>query len=154
MNVTIGKLAAAAAVSVDAVRFYQREGLLQPARKTRAGYRLYDAEAARRIRFIRQAQQCGFALAEIRALLELRARAGACCEDVRGVAVEKKLAIERKILALKAMSEALTALVERCNAGDAPLEACPILAAFDASAALPAQRTAAPPGLRAAGRPA
>jgi len=149
MDVTIGKLAGAAAVSVDAVRFYEREGLLRPVRKTRAGYRLYDADAARRIRFIRQAQQCGFALAEIRELLELRARTGACCDDVRSVAVEKKLAIERKILALKAMSQALTALIERCNAGDAPLDACPILAAFDASISRPAQRAAAVPAGRA-----
>ena len=63
MLLTIGKLAGEVGVSVYAIRFYEREGLLRPARKTSAGYRLDDTEAARRIRFIKHSQHCGFSLA-------------------------------------------------------------------------------------------
>ncbi len=63
----------AGAVTADSIRFYQREGLIRPARKSDSGYRLYTDEALRRIGFIKHAQQCGFSLAEIRELLELRA---------------------------------------------------------------------------------
>ena len=129
---TIGKAAARAALSVDAIRFYEREGLLAPARKTKAGYRLYDEDALRRIRFIRQAQACGFSLAEIRELLALRRNDGGCCEDVRKVAIEKKLEVERRIRSLRAMSTTLSELIAICNDASRPLEDCPILAAFEA----------------------
>ena len=56
---TIGKLAAAAGVRSDTLRYYEREGLIEPAGKSPAGYRLYDQDSARRLRFIKQAQHCG-----------------------------------------------------------------------------------------------
>ena len=76
---TIGKLARIADVSSDTLRYYEREGLIEPAGKSPAGYRLYDQDSARRLRFIKQAQHCGFTLAEIRELLVLRRRDAACC---------------------------------------------------------------------------
>ena len=63
---TIGKVAKLAAVSIDTVRYYEREGLVSPAQKSGAGYRLYNDEAVRRLHFIKHAQHCGLALAEIR----------------------------------------------------------------------------------------
>ena len=70
---TIGKLAGLTSVSNDTLRYYEEEGLISPAGKSPAGYRLYDRDSARRIHFIKHAQLCGFTLAEIRDLLELRA---------------------------------------------------------------------------------
>src|SRR5712692_2628065 len=104
---TIGKLASLTDVSNDTLRYYEQEGLIEPAGKSLAGYRLYDDQSARRIRFIKHAQQCGFTLAQIRELLLLRSRDAACCGDVRKRAIEKKLQIESKIKAMKAMSRAL-----------------------------------------------
>ena len=132
---TIGKLALRVEVSADTVRYYEKEGLLAPATKTDAGYRLYDADAVRRLRFIRQAQQCGFSLAEIRELLALKSSDAACCKDVRGVAINKKLQLEHKIRALQAMSQALTELIAVCDDEARPLDECPILAALDNSMA-------------------
>ena len=132
---TIGKLALAADVSSDAIRYYEKEGLLAPAMKTGAGYRLYNEEALRRLRFIKQAQQCGFSLAEIRELLTLKNSDAACCKDVRSVAIEKKLQLEHKIKALQIMSQALTELIAICNDEAKPLDECPILAALESSMA-------------------
>lgn len=132
---TIGKLAEQTEVSADTVRYYEKEGLLAPAGKTSAGYRLYDADAARRLRFIRQAQHCGFTLAEIRELLALKGSDAACCKDVRGVAVAKKLQLEHKIRALQTMSRALSELISICNNERRPLDECPILAALESSMA-------------------
>ena len=78
---TIGKLAHSVGVSSDTLRYYEQEGLIEPAGKSPAGYRLYDQDSARRFRFIKQAQQCGFTLAEIRELLVLRGRDAARCGD-------------------------------------------------------------------------
>lgn len=132
---TIGKLAAETDVTIDTVRYYEKEGLLAPAAKTGAGYRLYDGDAVRRLRFIRQAQQCGFSLSEIRELLTLKNSDAACCRDVKSVAIAKKLQLEHKIRALQAMSGALSELIAVCNDETRPLDACPILAALENSMA-------------------
>jgi DNA-binding transcriptional MerR regulator len=128
---TIGKLALLAAVSADTLRYYEREGLIQPAGKTAAGYRLYDKTSARRIRFIKHAQHCGFTLAEIRDLLVLRSCDNACCGDVRKRAIEKKLQLENKIRSMKAMSKALDHLIAECADETQPIAECSIVAALE-----------------------
>ncbi len=134
---TIGKVAERAQVSADSIRFYEREGLIQPAKKSESGYRLYTDEAIRRIEFIKQAQECGFSLADIRELLELRSTDKACCDDIYRVSVEKKLQLEHKIKALNTMSQALTRLIDMCSHDRKSLDECPILGALEAGVAKP-----------------
>lgn len=131
MTLTIGKVAGLSKVSADTLRYYEREGLLRPTAKSRSGYRLYDREAVRRVRFIKEAQQCGFTLTEIRNLLGLRTSNAACCRDVRRVAVERKLQLEAKIKAMRVMSKTLDRLIAACNDERRPLDDCPILTALD-----------------------
>lgn len=131
MMLTIGKLAKEGDISPDALRYYEREGLLAPATKTNSGYRLYSEDAVRRVRFIQHAQACGFTLAEIRDLLHLRQADRACCSDVRRRAIEKKLQLATKIHAMQAMSAALDKLIVACADGSLPLDDCPILAALE-----------------------
>ena len=130
---TISKLASRAEVTTDAIRHYEREGLVVAAARTAAGYRQYDEDAVRRLRFIKQAQQCGFSLSEIGELLALKNSDAACCKDVRTVAIGKKLQLEHKIRALQLMSGALTELITVCNDEARPLDECPILAALETS---------------------
>ena len=132
---TIGKIAQRAQVSADSIRYYEREGLLRPEKKSNAGYRLYTGEAIRRIAFIKQAQECGFSLAEIRELLELRGSDQACCDDIYRVSLQKKLQLEHKIKCLNAMSQALTRLIELCSHDRTSLDCCPILGALEAGIA-------------------
>ena len=131
LTYTIGTLAALSKVSADTLRYYEREKLLQPRGKSASGYRLYDEEAERRVQFIRHAQKCGFTLAEIRDLLALRGRNSACCDDVRRVAIERKLQLESKIRSMKTMSTSLDRLIAACDQGGVPVEACPILIGLD-----------------------
>ncbi len=130
---TIGKVAKLAEVSIDTIRYYERNGLLSPAQKSGAGYRLYNDEAVRRLNFIKHAQHCGLSLAEIRQLLEFKRQDDACCEDVRSLVIQKKLQLEHKIKSLKAMSQALSALIAICVDEAKPLDACPILTALESS---------------------
>jgi MerR family Zn(II)-responsive transcriptional regulator of zntA len=131
VRLTIGKVADLDQVSADTLRYYERERLIAPASKSAGGYRLYDRDGLRRIRFIKRAQRCGFTLTEIRALLALRGNTAACCRDVRRVALEKKLQLEAKIKAMKVMSKALTDLITECSADNRPLDDCPILASLE-----------------------
>ena len=100
---TIGKLAALADVRTDTLRYYEREHLLAPASKSDSGYRLYDSDSVRRVRFIKRAQHCGFTLTEIAQLLALRHQASVRCGDVRKLAVEKKRQLEARIRMMRTM---------------------------------------------------
>jgi len=74
-------------------------------------------------------------LSEIRQLLELKADDRSCCSDVRSLAIRKKLQLEQKIKTMKAMSQALSELIEICTDEDKPLDDCPILEALESSMA-------------------
>lgn len=104
---------------------------MAPASRTQSGYRLYDVDSVRRVRFIQHAQACGFTLAEIRELLHLRQSDSACCDDVRQRAIEKKLQLAAKIRTMQVMSAALDGLIAECDNGGQPVGACPILAALE-----------------------
>src|SRR2546426_3972079 len=108
------ELARRGGVNLETIRYYERKGLLPKPPRTPAGYRTFDAEAVRRLRFIKQAQALGFSLKEIRGLLALRLDPRASCADVRRRAEAKMADIEDKLRALRAMKRALVRLTAAC----------------------------------------
>jgi DNA-binding transcriptional MerR regulator len=70
-GMTIGKLATAADVSVDTIRYYERIDLIHPPRRTPSGYRMYEVDTLQQIRLIKFFQEMGFSLDEIRSLLQV-----------------------------------------------------------------------------------
>ena len=82
----IGQLAKLAGVKPDSVRFYERSGLLPAAKRTPAGYRIYDEPALKQLRFIKQAQALGFTLDEIKRILSLRGQGKQTCRCVVAMA--------------------------------------------------------------------
>jgi len=132
MPLTIGRLAQAAGVHVETVRYYQRIGLVDEPPKPAAGYRRYPAATVDRICFIRRAQRLGFSLDEVRELLEL---GDGRCADVRARAEEKRARVDARIRELEALRATLDALIGACLAGRDDAH-CPIvesLARSDAS---------------------
>jgi MerR family copper efflux transcriptional regulator len=126
----IGALAEAAGVGVETIRFYEREGLLPEPLRSSSGYRLYDADAVRRVRFIRRAKALGFTLSETGELLELRVTDPLSCDDIAARARRKIAVIEDRIGELKRISGVLHELVQACADRDVTGE-CPILDALD-----------------------
>ena len=115
----IGKLAQAAGVTVQTVRYYERRGLLPEPIRTGSGYRSYDHEALRRLRFIVTAKGLGFTLAETKDLITLRVAPETTPEDVRDRAREKIRATRRKIASLRKLLAGLERVVSECEADDA-----------------------------------
>ena len=128
---TIGKIAKLTQVSVDAILHYEKEGLLKANQRSESGYRLYDEAAVARIHFIKHAKSSGFSLQEIKELLNTKKNGGACCNDIRNLAIHKKLNIENKIKSLQEMSASLDYFMKICDDGTRPIESCPILAALE-----------------------
>lgn len=131
MALTRGKLATEGGVKSETVRYYERRGLLAKPPRTAAGYRLFDADAVRRLRFIKHAQALGFSLKEVKELLALRVRPGVSCGDVRRRAEAKLVDVDDKLRALRAMRKTLERLIGTC-ANRGPVSACAILASLDA----------------------
>lgn len=123
-ELTIGKLADAAGVNIETIRYYQRRGLLDEPTKPLGGHRRYAPEQAKRVRFIKRAQALGFTLDEVGTLLTLDA--ACCCTETRALADRKRALIERKMADLVVMHKALSNLVRQCDAGK-DSASCPII---------------------------
>jgi len=123
---TIGKLAAASAVNVETVRYYQRIGLLAEPGKN-GGFRYYGPTHLARLHFIRRGKDAGFSLEEIRELLELDEVSDR--ERVRSLATQRLQAIEARVIDMQALAEQLKVLIEQCEQR-AEGECCPILETF------------------------
>lgn len=123
-SMTISRLAATAGVGVETVRFYQRRGLIAEPSRPAGGYRRYSEADARRIRFIRRAQELGFTLREIGDLLRLEGVR--TCAGTRALAARKLGMVEAKLADLAALRQVLAEIIARCDAGR-ERGACPII---------------------------
>ena len=123
-KLTIGRVAAAAGVNVETIRYYQRRRLLEEPAKPLGGYRHYPTGMVNRIRFIKRAQSLGFTLEDVAGLLQLND--SDACTKTRHLAARKLTLIEQKIAQLTTVRDALAELVGQC---DRKLKrgACPII---------------------------
>lgn len=131
-ELTIGRVARGAGLTIDTVRYYEREGLLQRPGRTAAGYRQYTEEAVARLRFIREAKKLGFTLSEIRELLALKVAPGKSCADVRARAEAKIIDVRQRIDQLNRIRRALMKLTAACS-GRGPTSECPILESLESA---------------------
>jgi len=120
---TIGRLATAAGVNVETVRYYQKVGLINEPPKPQQGFRQYPYAMLEKLRFIKRAQKLGFSLQEITDLFEL---GDGQCRDVRRRAEEKCQKIEKQIRDLQALQNTLQDLISACHAGN-DTQQCPIV---------------------------
>ena len=115
----IGQLASETGVSVQTIRFYERRGLLKKTRRLASGYRSYSTDAIRQIRFIKNAQDLGYTLAEIAQLLRLNQTRPHNVTQARTIVEGKIRQIEDRINKLQQMRKELIALARACGCGDA-----------------------------------
>lgn len=125
----IGQLARQTQVAIDTIRYYEREQVLPPPRRSANGYREYGPDDVRRLRFIRRAKELGFGLDEIRGLLALSDNRSGDMAAVRTTAREKLQLIEQRIEELQRVRNALQELVAACP-GHGSLSECPIMSAL------------------------
>ena len=121
----IGDAAALTGVSAKMIRHYEQIGLIPPASRTFANYRLYSEADLHRLRFIKRARSLGFSIRQIEALLGLWGDPQRASADVKALARAHAEALEQKIAEMQAMQRALVELAAHCH-GDRRPE-CPIL---------------------------
>lgn len=125
-DLTIGELAKSAEVNSETIRYYERQGLIQKPPRLQSGYRAFPAQTVDQIRFIKQAQELGFSLKEIKELIVLRDNPKATGSDVRLRTEAKLLEIEEKMRTLQSIKSELLGLMATCN-GPGAIKDCPII---------------------------
>ncbi len=123
---TIGRVAQAAGINIETIRYYQRRGLLVTPRRPLGGVRRYPPETLARLRFIKRAQELGFTLREIAELMKL---GDSSCKETRAIAEHRLTDVEARIRDLQSMRATLGQLIRTCRAGNQP--PCPIIASLE-----------------------
>ena len=126
----IGVVAARSGLSVDTIRFYEKQRLLAKPLRSTGGFRLYTATDVERLSFVSRAQSLGFSLDEIRELLLLRDTRAESCLHVHDLIDQKLASVQEKIADLRTLEQHLQdarsrcdqALAKDCTAG------CPVIA--------------------------
>lgn len=93
----IGEVSRLANIGIEALRFYEKSGLLDQPARTDSGYRLYGEDVLERITFIKKAQVLGFTLDEIRQLIAHKRAGESPCAEVRDVVKNRLEDLNRKI---------------------------------------------------------
>jgi DNA-binding transcriptional MerR regulator len=129
----IGKVAEQTGLTVDTIRFYEKQQLLKRAFRSDGGFRLFTAGDVQAIQFIRRAQELGFSLSEIRELLILRNEETGSCSHMRDLLQSKVAVVKNKIAQLRTLELELAGRLRTCEhqltqKGDAHPGGCPVLA--------------------------
>lgn len=114
-GIQIGVVASRSGLTVDTIRFYEKQGLIEKTSRSEGGFRLYSEAAVERLRFIGRAQTLGFSLQEIRELLLLRNAPAKACRHVHDLLDEKLSVIHGKIQELRKIERHLKHARGRCD---------------------------------------
>src|SRR5882724_412357 len=111
----IGQVAQKTGLSVDAIRFYEKAGLLPRPLRTGGGYRLYNPPEVADLEFIQKAQQLGFSLNEIRELFSIQRHPQEVCVHVRDLIAQKLKVVRGKKAELQTLEAGLAAALKQCR---------------------------------------
>ena len=129
---TRGDLARTTGCNIETIRYYEKTGLLPDPPRTDAGYRIYSAAHATRLRFILRARELGFSMEVIRGLMGLEDGTAPTCAEVKE-RTERHLAdVRARIADLRRIESVLAATASRCSGAEVP--DCPVLDAISNSA--------------------
>jgi MerR family copper efflux transcriptional regulator len=112
----IGEIAKRSGASRKALRLYEAAGILPPAHRTTAGYRVYGAAALAVLTFVRQAQRLGFSLAEIKHIVAIRRSGRPPCGEIRDLVRRKLHELDQQLAAINAVQESLQTLLRSWRA--------------------------------------
>ena len=122
MPIQIGEVAQRTGLSIDTIRFYEKQSLLPAPSRTAAGYRQYSQHDIDRLQFISRAQNLGFSLQEIHGLLLIEGSTEPSCSHVRDLIASKIRQVQEKLAELRRMESQLILASQQCD--DALVAAC------------------------------
>jgi Cd(II)/Pb(II)-responsive transcriptional regulator len=113
----IGELAKLTACSLQTIRYYEKEGLLDSIKRSEGNYRLYDSRAVKQLMFIRHCRNLDITLSEIRQLIELRDFPETTCNNINALVDRHTKQVDLRIEELKELKRQLKILRRKCTTG-------------------------------------
>jgi DNA-binding transcriptional MerR regulator len=128
----IGQVARETGLSIDTIRFYEKQGLLKHSGRTEGGFRVFGPDQIKALKFVRKAQELGFSLGEIRELLILQADDVPACSHVKELLGHKLAGVQQKIQELRTLEHGLKIALRKCErdletVGPRRERRCPVL---------------------------
>ena len=123
----IGEASRLSGVSIETIRYYEREGVISKAGRTAAGRRAYSDAEISELRFIRRCRDLGFSIRDVVALRSLANEPAGACETVEHLGRKHLADVQAKLAELRRLESALAELVANCAKGQ---RSCPMLSAL------------------------
>lgn len=120
----IGEASKKSGVGIEAIRFYEREGVVPKPERGANNRRQYTPKDVGRLRFLKQCRELGFSLSDAKALLDLSDQRETDCQTASDIAQTHRTSVRKKIEELKRLDAALRELTANCSDGDV---GCPML---------------------------
>lgn len=140
-SLKIGEVAKASGVGIEALRFYERSGLLGRPGRTQSGYRVYDAEVLQRLDFIKRAQVLGFSLHEIKQIIADKQAGRSPCREVRNIVRQRLRELDEKLKEMRRYRRELgTALTQWEETGELDGHICGLIEGTEMANANPTRR--------------
>jgi DNA-binding transcriptional MerR regulator len=137
----IGEVSRLSGVGIEALRFYERQGLLGNPPRTQSGYRLYDEEVLERLEFIKRAQVLGFSLAEIAGIIAEKQAGQSPCAEVREIVRRRLQELDERLKEMRRYRKELAeALSEWDEAGDKEGHICGLIESARLEHSMPAAK--------------
>lgn len=125
--IAIGEASRLSGVSIETIRYYEREGIVSKAGRTASGRRIYSGTEISELRFIKRCRDLGFAIQDAVALRNLADAPTDACETVEQLGRTHLSKVQEKLAELQKLESALAELVANCSKGQ---NDCPMLDAL------------------------
>lgn len=124
----IGEVSKRSGIGIEALRFYEKSGLLEKPSRTMSGYRVYDADVLERLAFIKQSQALGFSLDEIRRIIDDARTGKSPCAEVREIVRHRLEELDERMREMRRYRKELSdTLAEWDMKGHAPGHVCGLI---------------------------
>ncbi len=140
-SLKIGEVSKRSGIGIEALRFYERSGLLGAPARTASGYRVYDSEVLNRLAFIKKAQALGFSLDEIKQIIVEKQSGQSPCAEVREIVRGRLQELDERMKEMRRYRKELgDALIEWDKAGEVEGEICGLIEGTEIEPALSAKQ--------------
>lgn len=126
----IGQLAKVSGCSIQTIRYYEKEGLLNPPSRSEGNFRLYDEKALKELEFVKHCRSLDIPLIDIKTLLELKNRPEESCSSINDLIAKQLDLVNQRIKELKVLKSELQIMKKACSS-DNTVERCGIMKTLD-----------------------
>ncbi|MDC2890257.1 Cd(II)/Pb(II)-responsive transcriptional regulator [Psychrosphaera sp. 1_MG-2023] len=122
----IGQLSKVSGCSIQTIRYYEKEGLLNRPSRSEGNFRLYDEKSLKELEFVKHCRNLDIPLLDIKTLIDLKHRPEESCSSINDLIAKQLDLVNQRIKELKALKSELQIMKKACSS-DSTVERCGIM---------------------------